>query len=229
MKTITLGELKTQVRQRADMENSTFISDDELTDYINKSKDELYDILVQKFGADYYTTYQDISLVSGTSEYSLPVDFYKAMGVDYQVTGDGKWITLRPFMFSERNRYNSTVRNSIIGAIDLEYRIRNDKLWFRNAPIQSGTARLWYIPVATDLSSDTDTIMGVNGWEEYVVIDAAIKCLVKEESDTTALRSDKQAMMQRIEAAAENRDAGSPQRVTDARSDDYYENWGWLN
>lgn len=53
-----------------------------------------------------------------------------------------------------------------------------------------------------------------NGWSEYVIIDAAIKCLVKEESDVSVLLLEKKQVMNRIEAMASNRD-GEPERVTD--------------
>jgi len=61
-----------------------------------------------------------------------------------------------------------------------------------------------------------------NGWSEYVIIDAAIKCLVKEESDVQVLIMEKQQVLARIEAMASNRDAGDPERVTDVHA-------GWRN
>lgn len=65
--------------------------------------------------------------------------------------------------------------------------------------------------------SDLTTLDGISGWEDYVVIDAAIKALGKEESDVTALMAEKEAMRMRIGAAAENRDASMPARVTDTQ------------
>ena len=47
---ITLAELRTQARNRADMESSEFVTDTELTDYINSSIAELHDILIQSYG-----------------------------------------------------------------------------------------------------------------------------------------------------------------------------------
>ena len=51
-----------------------------------------------------------------------------------------------------------------------------------------------------------------------MIVDAAIKALIKEESDTSALERDKAAITARIESAAENRDAAKPQRVADVQS-----------
>ena len=57
----------------------------------------------------------------------------------------------------------------------------------------------------------------MSGWEEYIVCDSAIKMTQKEESDCSILLAQKAALLARIEAAAENRDAGSPQTVADSK------------
>ena len=55
--TLTLANLITGVRRRADMEGSTFVSDAEIVDYINVAMAEVHDILVTKF-EDYYVSTQ---------------------------------------------------------------------------------------------------------------------------------------------------------------------------
>ena len=58
---------------------------------------------------------------------------------------------------------------------------------------------------------------GISGWLEYVITDAAIKMLQKEESDTSTLQFQKAALIKRVEAAGENRDAGSPATIADVQ------------
>jgi hypothetical protein len=84
---VTLLQLKDRSRQRADMENSEFVTDAELTIYINGSIAELHDLLVASYGSDYFLSSTTFSTVAGTESYSLPADFYKLMGVDVQVSG----------------------------------------------------------------------------------------------------------------------------------------------
>lgn len=60
-----------------------------------------------------------------------------------------------------------------------------------------------------------DSLDGRNGWEEWVVVDAAIKLLSKEESDTSQLERESARLWARIMAALQNRDAGQGKRVTD--------------
>ena len=93
-------------------------------------------------------------------------------------------------------------------------------LVFSPQPEGVTNVRVWYIPTAQQFSSatpatSTTTFDDYNGYAEYVVVDAAIKCLQKEESDVSVLRAQKVEMRRRIEEAADNRDAGSPLSVTD--------------
>lgn len=60
-----------------------------------------------------------------------------------------------------------------------------------------------------------DSLDGRNGWEEWVVIDAAIKLLAKEESDTSQLEREAARVWSRVTTALQNRDAGQAKRITD--------------
>lgn len=205
MATVTLADLKTRCRERADMVDSDFIEDSELLSYINASYAELYDILVSKF-EDYYTLDPVGFTISSGNTYNLPADFYKLRGVDLSL--NGRWIPVPKFNFQDRNRTNRT-------AYKQRYRIIGNKLHISPTDNANGTYQLWYIPAYTLLSLDSDELDGVNGWEEYVVIDVAIKMLAKEESSTTQLEREKDAMLRRITNMAENRDIDQPETVTD--------------
>jgi len=222
--TLTLANLITAVRRRADMVGSTFVSDAEVVDYINVAMSELHDILVTKF-EDYYVKDSSESPKSGDytlpadNPGNLPTDFYKALGVDF--TTGGLTYRLKPYSFQERAIYNSpgmvaaTITNTM-------YHIQGNKIKFIPDPTVSGTVKLYYVPEVTrfDAGTTTATIATiapqvVSGYEEYVVIDAAIKCLQKEESDVQVLLVQKQQQLQRIEQAAGKRDAGESYSITD--------------
>lgn len=219
-RSVTLGSMRTQARYKADMVNSTFVTDAEFNQYINNSIAELYDLLIQKFGNEYYLSTYDFNSVAGTDLYSLPSDFYKVIGVDLRLSGSD-WITIRQFSFNERNRYSSATSRSVYNLTDLRYRVQGSYIRLLPVPSDNLAIRLWYIPAVAELASDSDTFDGVSGWEEYIILDAAIKALNKEESDTSILLAQKQALIQRIEAAAGNRSAGDGDRISDVRSRDY--------
>ena len=77
--------------------------------------------------------------------------------------------------------------------------------------------RIWYAPRPSSLLLDTDIIDGISGWEDFCILDAAIKALKKEESDTSALEMELAGILSRIEEASENRDIGEPETVSDSK------------
>ena len=222
--TMTLLELRTAVRQRADRVGSQFVTDSELNSYINQSYFELYDLLVEKYGDNYYVATPYVITTDGTSlQYNLPSDFYKLLGCDLALSNTlDSFVTVRPFNFADRNKYAVPNFQSFYGVTNLRYRINGDKLWL--TPIASGgqQIRLWYVPKMTTLANDTDTVEGVSGWTEYIIVDACIKVLAKEESDVSVFVNQKAALMQRIISAAEERDASSPPTVADTQYSDFW-------
>lgn len=216
----TLLQLRTRARQRADMElgpsqtgvDDHFITNTELNAYINASIAELYDLILKADG-DYYLTSTTFT-TTATQEYDLPADFYKLKGVEQQESSD-RYRLIRKFNFNERNRGG------------LAYRIRGSKLRFNRVPDVGVTMRIWYAPKATELSADVDTFDGINQFDEYVVVDAAIKMLTKEESDTSMLYAQKNALMQRINEMADDRDSGEPDSISDYRRTTVFDARGW--
>lgn len=212
METVTLLSLKTQVREAANMENSLFVSDAELGRYIDMSYAELYDLLAKTF-ENYYTLGPLTSIVTTGNTLSLPTDFYKLVGID--VKFGGSWYPIKPFEMAERGRWVNANKLAYVGMINIAYKLMANKIVFYPESSAAGEYRYWYIPMRTPLVADTTSVDGVNGWHQYIIIDAAIKCLQKEESDISALMAEKQAMISRIESMAPARDAGAPKRIAD--------------
>jgi len=212
----TLSQLRTRIREQSDMKNSDFISDSELLSYINASYAELYDIMVQTY-EDYYVTSTTFSLTSSDNGvYALPSDFSKLRGVDYQLGGE--YVTLYPFDWNSRNARQRSVNRLYLGDLNLVYRIVGSNLRIEPRDNAVGDYQLWYCPSFTPLSADGDLVdshMARNGWEEYIVVDVAIKCLAKEESNTAHLLLAKDQIKKRIESAAGDRDMDQPERISD--------------
>ena len=198
MALVTLLQLRNRAKQESDNVGSSFITDAEWDSYIVASYQELYGLIVQAFGNDYFTQtpaagYTFVT-TGATNLFVLPTDVFKVLGVDLQLSAPGNYVTLKPFAFAERNAYTWT---------GPQY------------PMAGQTIRILYVPLPTLPTVDASTIDGVNGWEEYIVIDAAMKALAKEESDVSVLMARKQAITTRLESEVENRDAGMPYVVAD--------------
>lgn len=215
MRTITLGELKQKSRERADMVNSQFVKNSELVGLINDSITDLYDLLVDTY-EDYYIKEQSLTTVFGQDTYSLPDDFYKMRGVDYFLSPT-EFLSVRPFQFTERNIFNRSLvyESSYNAESRLRYRIVGNNIKFIPVPDVQKEIKFWYVPVSENLIDDIDTFDGINGYEELVIVDVAIKMLAKEESDTTQLERRYARLWKRVTDSAANRDAGESSRVSD--------------
>lgn len=235
-----LGQIRMLAQQTADRVNSNFVTLTEWNTYINQSLFELYDILITQYGEEYFAappaqfstssstvntryplpngvlTFQDINGAD-----FIPEPFYKLIGVDVGVNaGANGWITAKRFNFIDRNKFfYPTAQAAIYGIGNLQYRLVGDKIELIPVPAGNTPVRLWYIPRMRMLLKDTDiTSTGVSGWWQYAVVDAAIKALNKEESDTTVLMKQKSDLYGRITIASMNRDAGQADTISDTRS-----------
>lgn len=221
---VSLGQIRLMAQQRADRVNSQFVTLPEWNSYINQSYFELYDLLVDSY-EDYYVTGPTVLTTTGSNLITLPNDFYKLMGVDGSPGSSNAFVTLKKFNFIARNRYiYPQLPNTLLGIFNPQYRLVGNSLMLIPTPQSGQSIQIWYIPKLTQLLQDTDILKGISGWSEYVICDAAIKALQKEESDVSILMSQKIALIKRIEESSMNRDAGQPDTISDTRS--YSDRWG---
>lgn len=219
---VTLSSLKTQVQQRTDQEVAGPVADAELTGLINQSYAELVDLLVSQ-DEEYYISSYDVTTAAGTTSYSLPADFYKLKGVDIrEASGSGQFTQARPFQWNERNLLSNAVLTPALNGPPCYYSMRGSNLILNPAPDGQRTVRIWYVPCATTLVSGSDTVDGVNGFEEYIVVDAAIKCLIKEEKDISALVMQKKDLLKRIERMAGSRNIDESHKTIDRTTSEYW-------
>lgn len=224
----TVGNVRLQAQQRCNFENNPFVTDQEWNSYINASYKELYDILIQKFGSDYYMATPYTYTTDGSTElFPLPDDFYKLMGVEVALNpGDpNSWVTLKKFEFIQRNLWNYPNVYTMYGITNLRYRLNGTNLYVVPLSSSGQTLRIWYGPRPNQLINDVDTLDCVSGWEEYIIADVCIKALAKEESDVSVFTAQKQGLLKRIEEAAENRDVGEPECVSDSKM----RNFAWTD
>ena len=84
--TKTRLQLRTLARRLSDMENTSFVSDDELNTYLNLGAQELYDLFAEVHGQEFFLKTQSIQLESGINVYDLADDFHVLKGVDWLKT-----------------------------------------------------------------------------------------------------------------------------------------------
>jgi hypothetical protein len=243
---INLGYLRYQSKLHADKLNSNFLTLDEWNFNINNSAKELFDILVTKYGDDFFLASPYTITTTGAKNYALPDGsaafavnnvtppaVYKLIGVDCGVAvGNNAWVTLPRYNWIDRNRFvYPQLQANALGVFNLSYRQMGNQLYFIPNPTAGQYIQIWYVPIWTQLLQDTDMMsFSISGWDEYVIVDAAIKALLKEESyeQAAALQARKSMLLERIETTAANRDVGQPNTVSDTRTNTgFYNNDGF--
>ena len=197
---VTLANLKARCRDRADMPTEAFIDDDELTRYINIAYGELWDLCISSMGVNaFLDAYEDATIATQT-EYGLPSDFFKFVGLDLKV--GGVWHSLARFNHADRNKYTNSTDFFVDGKPRIRYNIKKTTFNLLPAPPDGYDFKMYYIPEYTLLSSDSDELDSnlPDTYANYIVVDVAAKMLMKEESDASELKQEKQFEIARIMA-----------------------------
>ena len=234
---INLGYIRYLAQLRADKLTSKYLTTDEWNSNINQSIYELYDVLVSKYGDNFFLAPPLLISLSGQNSYTLPDGalysaapaMYKLSGVDLNISGNAGtignnpgWVPLPRANWSDRDKYTvfpGQAANLFYG-YQMYYSMMGNQLYVF-PPNTNSTLRIWYVPIMTQLLQDTDMLpFSISGWVEYVIIDAAMKAMIKEESleKWNALNSGKQVQIERIETQAANRDVSMPNTVSNTRS-----------
>jgi hypothetical protein len=158
--------------------------------------------------------------INGTATVHLDSDFYKCKGVwiSDPSGGESGWSPLRRFQWEQQNilRQANEYFQQGLTALPL-YRLftLNGREKVGIAPMIGGTYRVWYYPAPYKMLVDTDRIDGRAGWDEWVVKDTAIKCLLKEESieQAAAIKAVRDELFSRFQLHASERDASQPEKI----------------
>ena len=207
-RTRTLTNMLLDVRQRTNMENSTFVTDAELTEYLNQALAKLWRRLVQNAGQPFYRSSTTYTVTSATTLQALPADFYQVQEVS-AVMG-GFTYSLTPFMAAERGALKSATVYTALGSP--QYRVQANNIEF--LPVsQSFTATLFYAPAQPRLAVGSDTFDGFSGYELAAIYEVCAVVKDKEETDPSFYQGQANAIYADIDLQMAQRDAANPERV----------------
>lgn len=247
---INLGYIRYLSQLRSDKLNSEYLTLDEWNVNINLSIDALYDFLVLQYGENYFLAPPLIVNLTGADYYPLPDGsnypingvnspaIYKLTGASVNIGGvttgpNTGWTPLSRGNISDRDKYTTwpAQAGALNNVFQMFYAELGSNLWVFPA-CTNQVIRLLYVPVRYKLLLDTDMLtFSLSGWVEWVINDAAMKAMIKEESLTkwTALENANGVIKDRILGAAKNRDVGQPPTVSNTRAtmgDPGFSNWG---
>lgn len=209
MTLLSAQTLINQARNRADMINSLFVTDEEALGYLSLAYQRMYDIIATN-NEDFFISTSVFPLVNQQQDYALPADFYKIRGVDL-LSGINNF-TLRPFTFNERNRFRYGSALTTAGPV-YRYHVINNTIRFIPLP-GAGQITLWYIPLPV-LPSSVSSQVETMGFDEFLITYIAMKMLMKEESDTSDIKEELAVLTERVRTMTKSRDEGFPTVVID--------------
>lgn len=206
-RTVTWTNGLARIRELADIEGTSgtaYMSDAKLLAYANASRGVWHGMVTQA-DPQRYATSTDIT-ATGAASYALPSDYFATLFVE-EVDGTTRR-ELEHIMPRERNKWGNDTGDAegywVIGST------------VRLVPLpSSGTYRHWYVTHAEEFSTGSDTVDGVNGWEEWIWLDVAIKVLLKQRSDVSQLTGIRDGIGREILSAAADRVKGDPVRTVD--------------
>ena len=186
----TMGQLKERALRYASMYGAEAVDKNHLRDLVNSGLSELHDLIVNHNGEDYLRKDTTFSIVSTSESYILPDDFYKAIALFYQ--SNGRRFPLEKWQPKEIGGSETT-------------------------PLSSGTVEMWYVPQFATLPNDSARIeIAIPvGWEDFVALHAAVRLLIEEESDASAIAQERERQRQRIIALLSPRDNSEPDSIGD--------------
>lgn len=203
--------------QRANLEGATgFITTAELTDYINGSIAEWSDeVRGTTWGGTYSRSSYTFTTTNGTASYPLPADFLSLLSVDVNAGGSAV-ISAKPFQEEQRNVFrNFPVFFGWDFSTPVYYQRQGTNIVFLPTPLGSYSVTLNYVPTAPVLTDPDDSIDCINGWEEFIILDSAIKCLTKagEIETIPTLERARERQRERIRAMASRGDQSAAEHV----------------
>ena len=205
-RSFTLSQIRNKVRQRADIETSRHVTPAELDDYINICFAEYYELLVQS-GQHYFEQVQAF-VTPGTSTVAVNPDYFATLRLDW-IPDSQRRVRIPKIEAAEIDCFRTT--GTVVGG----HRVVGDNIVLYPTPPAGQSFEHLYVPAAPLLVNDSDTMDGVQGWEELVVIGAAIKVAIKEETDASLLLRERDELRVRISTAAEDRSLLASGRVVD--------------
>ena len=224
MRTRTLQSLISDVRQRANMESSQFVTDTEITEYINQALAELWGHICQNGGQPFYRSLTTFPVVAGTSFYPLPADFMALEGLEGAING---WVgRIDPFMQSEHAQMSNTGFAGIWYNSPVRYRLAGSQIEILPA-INNFTATLYYVPTCPRLVNLSDTFDGFDGYEVAAIYQAVATINAKEETDPSFYQGERDRVYRHIDSLISARDMSATERVSDVRSGGAF-GWPWF-
>jgi hypothetical protein len=228
-----LSDLILGAQRLADRVNASTLDTPTWTEWVNSGAGELYRALTETY-EDYNLATYLFTLAGGVSGNSITVGFQTAVptfdklrSVSRQigVVGSGPYYApcFRLNSRIERNLHAAPPINPLYGNFAAYYSLVGNVLEFLPPDSSAGSYKLEYIPAFQPLVNQTDTIdgtwMATNGIQDFIIMFAARKALIREESLETAalIAQDMAELKSSVLRQFTVRDDNQPGKIADVK------------
>lgn len=176
-----------------------------LNEFLTDARYESYDIITGKW-LDYYTTSSSQAVVAGTDSYAVPTDFYKLRAI---------WISTGTTTYRRLYSANLDAAAEFTGSSggdrNYRYRMQGRNIILMPIPGAAETLKIYYIPLPSELVSDSDSITFDVPIEIKLMLAIAWRdCLDRQNLDPSPAIAKIEAYTGQLRTAADSRDAGEP-------------------
>lgn len=220
--TISASDIELRARERADMVNSDFVSSAEVTRYCEKAFQEYIGILLTK-EPDLITTRATGNASPGmgpseSSPFNLATEFKALRRIRHVNSYSLRRAELQEVeVLSFNGRRGKPTHYWLTGRHTTAAR-----LIFLPEPDTTYPIEYWFIPSISLADVTGGGLNMVAGWDEYVVLTAAMKMKDKEESDVSVLLGERKLLLENIIAQVTAQDTGEPGRMTTFSPNPFY-------
>lgn len=207
---MTRAEIKTYILGILDDPNGGYFTDSLLNTWINLAQRHVQGALLQA-GQNWYEKPVETLTVSGQADYVLPTDTRVIHRVEYVLSGTGVDEDRRKLVELTINQQDAV---SIALGAPTNYVIKKNRLTLSPTPDTSNkTLRIYYSPMTTDLTGDSDEPDVPEEFHEYVAIVAAFNGYIKDDRTANNLLIKKQEYLDMLKQMADDRTQDAPRAV----------------
>lgn len=226
-----LSEIRDSARAKADEQATGFISNSELTRFVNQGLQFIYGKISQRF-EDFFVVKGTvgnggyITVLANTNEYNLPATFMKLVRTERRNandTSENNWRkVLRLNIGNDQINDFFPVREGRDQGFG--YFLASSKIYLRPVPSSGFDLRLWFVPSVTLLSADSDVPGIPVEYHELIAEYAAIQMLRK--SGEGIWKESSEIFAQELQNMLENVEFRSQEPEQMVVTDDYdFDRW----
>jgi len=204
------SEAKTLILSWLDDVNGGYFDSTTVNNWINLAQRHVQGELLGA-GQNWYEKKVETSTVSGQADYVLPNYCRIVHRVELVLSGTGVNEDRRKLQELTINQQDMV---SIASGKPTHYVIQKDRITLSPTVDQSNlTLRLYYSPLTTDLTSDSDSLDIPTEFSEYVCIIAAMNGFIKDDRNPANLLAKKQDYLDMLKRMAEDRTQDQARQV----------------